>query len=76
MARRTKEYVSNRSRYYTGGIAGRAGSLSGRITAERTSRLMTGRGTYGDARDNQLRQRELRVIRFAQRNTSLGMVVG
>lgn len=55
MARRTKEYVSNRSRYYTGGIAGRAGSLSGRITAERTSRLMTGRGTYGDARDNQLR---------------------
>ena len=49
------------------GVAARAGGLSGRILAERMIRLRAGRGTYGDERDQQLRERENRVMRFANR---------
>lgn len=76
MPRVRRDYVSSRSRNYPSGIAGRAGALSGRIAAERDIRRALGEGRYGDARDNILRARENRVIRFAQRNTSLGSVAG
>lgn len=57
------------------GVAARAGRLSGRIAAERTINMMRG-GSYGDARDNMLRRREWRVLRFAQRNSRLGLSNG
>ena len=48
-------------------IAGQAGRLSGRIEALRRRRLDSARGVYGDARDRQLRERENRVLRAANR---------
>lgn len=73
---RLKDYVSNRTLSYDGGVAGRAGALSGRITAERYIRRALRLGKYDDERDRQLRKREMRVLRFAQRNSALGMSAG
>ena len=57
------------------GVAERAGRLAGWITVERFFNRISG-GSYGDARDTMLRDREMRVLRFASRNSSLGLSNG